>query len=90
MYRKLLCVHFTGLQSILIYLQSHTHNAHYSLSPSLSLPLSQDMNTSLVRASWNELFTLGMAQCANVMNVSTILAAIINHLQGSIQDGKAL
>ena len=61
-----------------------------SLSPSLSLPLSQDMNTSLVRASWNELFTLGMAQCANVMNLSTILAAIINHLQGSIQEGKAL
>lgn len=52
------------------------------------MSLSQDMNTSLVRACWNELFTLGMAQCAHVMNLSTILAAIINHLQGSIQDGK--
>lgn len=48
---------------------------------------SQEANTSLVRACWNELFTLGLAQCAHVMNLSTILAAIINHLQSSIQDG---
>lgn len=48
---------------------------------------SQEANTSLVRACWNELFTLGLAQCAHVMNLSTILAAIINHLQSSIQNG---
>lgn len=48
---------------------------------------SQEANTSLVRACWNELFTLGLAQCAHVMNLSTILAAIINHLQSTIQDG---
>lgn len=48
---------------------------------------SQEANTSLVRACWNELFTLGLAQCAHVMNLSTILSAIINHLQSSIQDG---
>ena len=35
----------------------------------------QDCNTSLVRACWNELFTLGLAQCAQVMSLSTILAA---------------
>ena len=47
----------------------------------------QDCNTSLVRACWNELFTLGLAQCAQVMSLSTILAAIVNHLQNSIQEG---
>lgn len=40
-----------------------------------------------MKACWNELFALGLAQCANVMNVATILAAIINHLQTSLQDG---
>nr|XP_046252018.1 nuclear receptor subfamily 2 group C member 2 [Scatophagus argus] len=50
--------------------------------------LGQEANTSLVRACWNELFTLGLAQCAHVMNLSTILTAIINHLQSSIQDDK--
>lgn len=49
--------------------------------------LSQEANTSLMRSCWNELFILGLAQCAHVMNLSTILAAIINHLQSSIQDG---
>lgn len=47
----------------------------------------QDCNTSLVRACWNELFTLGLAQCSQVMSLSTILAAIVNHLQNSIQEG---
>lgn len=49
----------------------------------------QDCNTSLVRACWNELFTLGLAQCSQVMSLSTILAAIVNHLQNSIQEGRA-
>lgn len=40
-----------------------------------------------MRSCWNELFILGLAQCAHVMNLSTILTAIINHLQSSIQDG---
>ncbi|XP_076423503.1 nuclear receptor subfamily 2 group C member 2 isoform X3 [Peromyscus maniculatus bairdii] len=48
----------------------------------------KDCNTSLVRACWNELFTLGLAQCAQVMSLSTILAAIVNHLQNSIQEDK--
>ncbi|XP_034028616.1 nuclear receptor subfamily 2 group C member 2 isoform X2 [Thalassophryne amazonica] len=50
--------------------------------------LGQEANTSLVRACWNELFTLGLAQCAHIMNLSTILSAIINHLQSNIQDDK--
>lgn len=62
--------------------------AHIFILPSFtSVLFSQEANTSLVRACWNELFTLGLAQCAHVMNLSTILAAIINHLQSTIQDG---
>ncbi|XP_061909577.1 nuclear receptor subfamily 2 group C member 2 isoform X3 [Entelurus aequoreus] len=53
-----------------------------------SLHSSWEANTSLVRACWNELFTLGLAQCAHVMNLSTILAAIVNHLHCSLQDDK--
>ncbi|XP_029553104.1 nuclear receptor subfamily 2 group C member 1 isoform X5 [Salmo trutta] len=46
-----------------------------------------DNDINLMKACWNELFALGLAQCANVMNVATILAAIINHLQTSLQEG---
>ncbi|TSL97273.1 Nuclear receptor subfamily 2 group C member 2 [Bagarius yarrelli] len=61
---------------------------HWSRSIPAFLALGQECNTSLVRACWNELFTLGLAQCAQVMSLSTILAAIVNHLQSSIQEDK--
>lgn len=50
----------------------------------------QDNSISLVKACWNELFTLGLAQCSQVMNVATILAAFVNHLHDSLQQGKVL
>ncbi|XP_051509767.1 nuclear receptor subfamily 2 group C member 2 isoform X3 [Myxocyprinus asiaticus] len=59
---------------------------HWARSIPAFLALGQECNTALVRACWNELFTLGLAQCAHIMSLSTILAAIINHLQSSIQD----
>ncbi|XP_056158068.1 nuclear receptor subfamily 2 group C member 2 [Lampris incognitus] len=61
---------------------------HWARSIPAFSALGQEVNTCLVRACWNELFTLGLAQCAHVMNLSTILAAIIKHLQSSIQDDK--
>ncbi|KAM6325174.1 nuclear receptor subfamily 2 group C member 2 isoform 2-T2 [Podargus strigoides] len=61
---------------------------HWARSIPAFQALGQDCNTSLVRACWNELFTLGLAQCAQVMSLSTILAAIVNHLQNSIQEDK--
>ncbi|XP_048874138.1 nuclear receptor subfamily 2 group C member 2 isoform X3 [Brienomyrus brachyistius] len=61
---------------------------HWARSIPAFQALGQDCNTSLVRACWNELFTLGLAQCSQVMSLSTILAAIVNHLQSSIQDDK--
>uniref|UniRef100_A0A8C9RRP5 Nuclear receptor subfamily 2, group C, member 2 n=1 Tax=Scleropages formosus TaxID=113540 RepID=A0A8C9RRP5_SCLFO len=60
---------------------------HWARSIPAFQALGQDCNTSLVRACWNELFTLGLAQCSQVMSLSTILAAIVNHLQSSMQDG---
>ncbi|XP_028843085.1 nuclear receptor subfamily 2 group C member 2 [Denticeps clupeoides] len=61
---------------------------HWARSIPAFVALGQECNTSLVRACWNELFTLGLSQCAQIMNLSTILAAIVNHLQTSIQDEK--
>lgn len=51
------------------------------------LPSGQDNDINLMKACWNELFALGLAQCSSVMNVGTILSAIINHLQTSLQEG---
>lgn len=48
----------------------------------------QDNDINLMKACWNELFALGLAQCSSVMNVGTILSAIINHLQTSLQEGR--
>ncbi|XP_024915278.1 nuclear receptor subfamily 2 group C member 2 isoform X1 [Cynoglossus semilaevis] len=61
---------------------------HWARSIPAFSALGQEANTHLVRACWNELFTLGLSQCAHVMNLSTILGAIINHLQSSNQDDK--
>ncbi|CAH2312089.1 nuclear receptor subfamily 2 group C member 2 [Pelobates cultripes] len=61
---------------------------HWARSIPAFQALGQDCNTSLVRACWNELFTLGLAQCAQVMSLSTILAAVVNHLQNNIQEDK--
>ncbi|XP_073429323.1 nuclear receptor subfamily 2 group C member 1 isoform X3 [Dendrobates tinctorius] len=48
--------------------------------------LGQEVSISLVKACWNELFSLGLAQCSQVMNVSTILTAFVNHLHGLQHD----
>ncbi|KAG7520363.1 hypothetical protein JOB18_028039 [Solea senegalensis] len=61
---------------------------HWARSIPAFSALGQEANTNLVRACWNELFTLGLAQCAHMMNLSTILTAIINHLQSNNQDGR--
>nr|XP_042130517.1 nuclear receptor subfamily 2 group C member 2 [Peromyscus maniculatus bairdii] len=43
---------------------------HWARSIPAFQALGQDCNTSLVRACWNELFTLGLAQCAQVMSLT--------------------
>lgn len=47
-----------------------------------------EVQATLVRSCWSELFTLGLAQCSQVMSVKTIFTAIISHLQSSVQQGK--
>ncbi|XP_060633286.2 nuclear receptor subfamily 2 group C member 1 isoform X1 [Anolis sagrei] len=61
---------------------------HWARSISSFQALGQDNSISLVKACWNELFILGLAQCSQVMNVATILAAFVNHLHNSLQQDK--
>ncbi|XP_051544322.1 nuclear receptor subfamily 2 group C member 1-like [Myxocyprinus asiaticus] len=50
--------------------------------------LGSENGITLMKACWNELFALGLAQCSHIMNVETILTAIINHLQTSLEEEK--
>uniref|UniRef100_A0A8C6S2K0 Nuclear receptor subfamily 2, group C, member 1 n=1 Tax=Nannospalax galili TaxID=1026970 RepID=A0A8C6S2K0_NANGA len=61
---------------------------HWALSIPSFQALGQENSISLVRAYWNELFTLGLAQCWQVMNVATILATFVNCLHSSLQQDK--
>ncbi|OCT88854.1 nuclear receptor subfamily 2 group C member 1-B isoform X1 [Xenopus laevis] len=61
---------------------------HWARSIPSFLSLGQENSISLVKACWNELFSLGLAQCCQVMNVETILAAFVNHLHNSMQHDK--
>ncbi|XP_012878251.1 PREDICTED: nuclear receptor subfamily 2 group C member 1 isoform X2 [Dipodomys ordii] len=61
---------------------------HWALSIPSFQALGQENSISLVKAYWNELFTLGLAQCWQVMNVATILATFVNCLHSSLQQDK--
>uniref|UniRef100_A0A6I8QB90 Nuclear receptor subfamily 2 group C member 1 n=1 Tax=Xenopus tropicalis TaxID=8364 RepID=A0A6I8QB90_XENTR len=61
---------------------------HWARSIPSFQSLGQENSISLVKACWNELFSLGLAQCCQVMNVETILAAFVNHLHNSMQHDK--
>ncbi|XP_015668247.1 nuclear receptor subfamily 2 group C member 1 [Protobothrops mucrosquamatus] len=61
---------------------------HWARSIPSFQALGQDNSISLVKACWNELFTLGLAQCSQIMNVATILTAFVNHLHNSLQQDK--
>lgn len=49
---------------------------------------SSEVQTTLVRSSWGQLFTLGLAQCAHTLSLPSILTSIVNHLQASIAQEK--
>ncbi|XP_030070075.1 nuclear receptor subfamily 2 group C member 1 isoform X2 [Microcaecilia unicolor] len=61
---------------------------HWARSIPAFQTLGQENSILLVKACWNELFTLGLAQCSQLMNVATILTAFVNHLQSSLQQDK--
>ena len=54
----------------------------------LCVVFSIELQIQLVQAYWSELFVIGLAQCSQVMNLSTILTAILNHLQTRLLSGK--
>jgi Asp-tRNA(Asn)/Glu-tRNA(Gln) amidotransferase C subunit len=55
--------------------------------PAFSL-LSYDTQVALVRNAWSDIFVLGMAQCAQTMNLQNILSSIVSHLQTSVSQDK--
>nr|XP_033807950.1 nuclear receptor subfamily 2 group C member 1 isoform X3 [Geotrypetes seraphini] len=61
---------------------------HWARSIPAFQTLGQENSILLVKACWNELFTLGLAQCSQMMNVATILTAFVNHLQSNLQQDK--
>lgn len=50
--------------------------------------LPSEVQTTLVRSCWGQLFTLGLAQCAYTLSLPSILTSIISHLQASIAQEK--
>merc|ERR1719273_1099385 len=50
--------------------------------------LSYETQVSLVRNAWSDIFVLGMAQCAQTMNLQNILSSIVSHLQTSVSQEK--
>ncbi|XP_052781212.1 orphan steroid hormone receptor 2-like isoform X2 [Mya arenaria] len=63
---------------------------HWTRSIAAFNVLSSDVQTLLVRSCWSGLFTLGLAQHAETMSLSTMLMAILNHLQSSMESDKAV
>ncbi|KAM4676280.1 nuclear receptor subfamily 2 group C member 1 [Discoglossus pictus] len=61
---------------------------HWARSIPSFQALGQENSIALVKACWNELFSLGLAQCSQVMNVATILTAFVNHLHNGMQHDK--
>ncbi|XP_051976797.1 nuclear receptor subfamily 2 group C member 1 isoform X2 [Xyrauchen texanus] len=59
---------------------------HWARSIPAFQALGSENSITLMKACWNELFALGLAQCSHIMNVETILTAIINHLQTSLEE----
>lgn len=49
---------------------------------------SSEIQISLLRNCWSELFALGLAQCSQSLSLSTILSALISHLHASIAQDK--
>lgn len=61
---------------------------HWARSIPAFQALGSENSITLMKSCWNELFALGLAQCSHIMNVETILTAIINHLQTSLDEEK--
>ncbi|XP_054709498.1 orphan steroid hormone receptor 2-like isoform X2 [Uloborus diversus] len=63
-------------------------SVHWARSISAFQLLPPEVQATLVRSCWSELFTLGLAQCSQIMSVKTIFTAIVSHLQSSVQQDR--
>nr|AFA36444.2 nuclear receptor subfamily 2 group C member 1 [Clarias batrachus] len=61
---------------------------HWARSIPAFQALGPENGIALIKACWNELFALGLAQCADIMNVEMILSANVTHLQSSLEEEK--
>ena len=52
------------------------------------ITFSYETQVALVRNAWSDIFVLGMAQCAQTMNLQNILSSIVSHLQTSVSQDK--
>lgn len=60
-------------------------SVHWAQSIAAFQQLTHEVQTSLIRGCWCQLFVLGLAQTSQVMSLATILSAIITHLQTTLQ-----
>lgn len=64
-----------------------------SLRWARSLPAFQELpcalQLALARCGWSELFTLGLAQCAEQLSLPTLLSALSTHLRTSTKNGSS-
>lgn len=60
-------------------------SVHWAQSISAFQKLSLEVQTSLIRGCWCQLFVLGLAQTSQVLSLATILSAVITHLQTTFQ-----
>ncbi|XP_014206175.1 orphan steroid hormone receptor 2 [Copidosoma floridanum] len=63
-------------------------SVHWARGIPVFQSLPSEVQTTLVRSSWGQLFTLGLAQCAYTLSLPSILTWIINHLQTNIAQEK--
>lgn len=63
-------------------------SVHWARSIGAFQLLPSDLQIGLVRGCWSELFSLGMAQCSQLMSLPDILSAIITALKTSVAQDK--
>uniref|UniRef100_A0AAY4DUE4 Nuclear receptor subfamily 2 group C member 1 n=1 Tax=Denticeps clupeoides TaxID=299321 RepID=A0AAY4DUE4_9TELE len=50
--------------------------------------LGSENSILLMKACWNELFALGLAQCSDIMNISAMLTTIVQHQETNLHEEK--
>ncbi|XP_062373506.1 nuclear receptor subfamily 2 group C member 1 isoform X2 [Sardina pilchardus] len=61
---------------------------HWARSIPAFQALGAENGILLMKACWNELFALSLAQCSDVMDVSSVLTTIVQHLETNLSEEK--